>query len=401
MLKLGEISSPLHHFKLKDIIERYSNPVEVIPNQMYTQIGIRSHGKGIFIKDEVTGEELGNKRIFWLEPDCFIVNIVFAWERAVARTTSNLEGLVASHRFPMYKVDPLKVNLDYFTRLFLTKKGQLLLELASPGGAGRNKTLGQKDFLNLEIELPSLEMQKYISDFLNRIDKKIQLQKEKINLLKQQKKGYMKKIFSQELRFKNDFEEYYPDWQTAKLEEFLTVHTNYNKENLYNIHDVLSVSGDYGVVNQIEFQGRSFAGASLEKYKIIDVGDIVYTKSPLKKNPYGIIKANLYKTGIVSTLYAVYKLIGNSCAPLFIQYYFESEEIINNYLRPIISKGAKNTINISDTEFLKNIVTFPCLNEQKKITAFFSTFDNKIQKEYEALFALEKQKNGLVQTMFI
>lgn len=401
MLKIGKISSPLYHFKLKDIIERTANPIEVVPDQKYTQIGIRSHGKGIFIKEEVTGAELGNKRVFWIEPDCFIVNIVFAWERAVARTTSNLEGLIASHRFPMYKVDNLKVDLDYFTRLFLTKKGQMLLELASPGGAGRNKTLGQKEFLNLEIDLPTLEIQEYLSSFLKLIDKKIQLQQEKIDLLKEKKKGYMQKLFSQKLRFLKENGQPFTEWQSDKLNKYLLVHTNYNKDNKYGKHDVLSVSGDYGVVNQIEFQGRSFAGANLENYKIFEVGDIVYTKSPLKENPYGIIKANLFKTGIVSTLYTVYKIKENSCVPAFIQYYFESKNTTNNYFRPIISKGAKNTINISDSATLENVVTFPSLQEQEKIADFLSSFDNKIKKEMIKLSVLDQQKNYFIQQMFI
>lgn len=55
---------------------------------------------------------------------------------------------------------------------------------------------------------------------------------------------------------------------------------------------MLSVSGDHGVVNQIEFQGRSFAGVSVSNYGVVHTGDVVYTKSPLRSNPYGIIKTN-------------------------------------------------------------------------------------------------------------
>ena len=80
-----------------------------------------------------------------------------------------------------------------------------------------------------------------------------------------------------------------------------------NTENVYSKEDVLSVSGVYGIVNQIEFQGRSFAGISVSNYGIVKTGDIVYTKSPLNTNPYGIIKTNKGKNGIVSTLYAVYR----------------------------------------------------------------------------------------------
>ena len=91
------------------------------------------------------------------------------------------------------------------------------------------------------------------------------------------------------------------------MNEFLSVSNLKNAENKYNKKDVLSVSGDYGIVNQIDFQGRSFAGASVSNYGVVEKGDIVYTKSPLKLNPYGIIKTNRLNNGIVSTLYAIYK----------------------------------------------------------------------------------------------
>ena len=90
------------------------------------------------------------------------------------------------------------------------------------------------------------------------------------------------------LRFKG----FTDPWEQRKLEEYLKVSGQKNFEGIYTKEDVLSVSGDFGIVNQIEFQGRSFAGASVANYGVVETGDIVYTKSPLKSNPYGIIKAN-------------------------------------------------------------------------------------------------------------
>ena len=112
----------------------------------------------------------------------------------------------------------------------------------------------------------------------------------------------------------------------------------------------MSVSGDFGIVNQIEFQGRSFAGASVANYGVVETGDIVYTKSPLKSNPYGIIKANKGKNGIVSTLYAVYKP-KQSANPEFVQNYFEQDARMNNYMHPLVNKGAKNDMRSRDKSF--------------------------------------------------
>lgn len=85
---------------IAECLERVEHPVEVQANEMYTQIGIRSHGKGLFYKEPVTGDSLGNKSVFWIEPDCFILNIVFAWEQAIGKTTQAEAGMIGSHRFP-------------------------------------------------------------------------------------------------------------------------------------------------------------------------------------------------------------------------------------------------------------------------------------------------------------
>ena len=139
----------------------------------------------------------------------------------------------------------------------------------------------------------------------------------------------------------------------------------------------MSVSGDYGIVNQIEFQGRSFAGASVLNYGVVQTGDVVYTKSPLNSNPYGIIKTNKGKPGIVSTLYAVYHPKENTFSD-FIQVYFEQHARMNNYMHPLVNKGAKNDMKVSAENALKGPVCFPSRVEQESISAFFSVLDNLI-----------------------
>lgn len=188
------------------------------------------------------------------------------------------------------------------------------------------------------------------------------------------------------------------EWEEKKLNNYLEVSTEKNFDNLFTKENVLSVSGEFGVVNQIAFQGRSFAGASLTNYKISDLESVIYTKSPLNATPYGIIKANKFEKGIVSVLYAVYKT--NNSDSKFIQDYFNLDERLNNYLRPLISKGAKNTINVSDLEALEGIVTFPSLSEQQKIGAFLSHVDSLIQANTKKLESLKAVKKSLLQKCF-
>lgn len=182
--------------KVSSLLQKISKPVDVIPNQIYQEIGIRSHGKGIFHKEFLTGEAIGNKRVFWVEEKAFIVNIVFAWEQAVAITTESEKGMIASHRFPMYFPKEEMCDVNYIKHFFLTKKGKALLGIASPGGAGRNKTLGQKEFDDIRLLLPKnvLEQQK-IANCLTSLDNLIAAQVQKIETLKKHKKGLMQQLF--------------------------------------------------------------------------------------------------------------------------------------------------------------------------------------------------------------
>lgn len=178
------------------LLARSINPVDVDADATYQEIGIRSHGKGVFHKEFVIGKSLGAKRVFWVKENAFVVNIVFAWEQAVAVTSAAENGMIASHRFPMYVAKPGKANVDFIKYFFLTKKGKELLGIASPGGAGRNKTLGQKEFENLEFMLPAtVAEQNEIANFLSSLNALITTQGQKVEALKIHRKGLAQQLF--------------------------------------------------------------------------------------------------------------------------------------------------------------------------------------------------------------
>ena len=195
------------------------------------------------------------------------------------------------------------------------------------------------------------------------------------------------------------FSGYKDFWERHKLEHYLNVSTEKNTENSFGKEYVLSVSGDFGIVNQIKFQGRSFAGASTTNYGVVNTGDVVYTKSPLKANPFGIIKTNKGPTGIVSTLYAVYHPKEN-VYPDFIQVYFEQNARMNQYMHPLVNKGAKNDMKVSDANALKGEVVFPKVDEEKNIVEYFMNIDQLVtlhQNEYDKLLIMKK---AMLEKMF-
>lgn len=190
------------------------------------------------------------------------------------------------------------------------------------------------------------------------------------------------------LRFKG----FTDDWEQRKLNTYLSVSKLKNKEERFSKQDVLSVSGDFGIVNQIKFQGRSFAGKSLSNYKIVKNGDIVYTKSPLKAAPYGIIKSNGGIPGIVSTLYAVYTP-KKSVDSKFVELFFNDQLRLNRYLKPIVNIGAKHDMKVKNDEVINHFVTFPNKKEQLKISKLLQKMDDVIslqQRKLDRLLLLKK-----------
>lgn len=189
------------------------------------------------------------------------------------------------------------------------------------------------------------------------------------------------------------------EWKKVKLSECLEISKERNINDDFGINEVLSVSDEEGVMNQIKLLGRSFAGKSVTNYKVLRTNQIVYTKSPLKAKPYGIIKVNKGETGIVSVLYAVYDS-KEDVNPYYIHYYFDPTFRINNYLLPLINKGAKNTMNISDDVSLQGYISLPPLAEQQAIASYFTSLDSQISAATSRLASLKQMKAASLQAMF-
>ncbi len=255
----------------------------------------------------------------------------------------------------------------------------------------------------LDIFFPQSAEQHKIASCLSLLDELIAAERHKLDALKAYKKGLMQHLFPREnetcprLRFP-EFRNA-PEWRRSQLKTLLFETKARNRTLKYGTQDVLSVSGDFGCVNQIEHLGRSYAGITVKDYHIVETGDIVYTKSPLKRNPYGIIKVNKGRPGIVSTLYAVYRTY-ESCHPDYIDYYFSRDFELNRYLQPIVRKGAKNDMKVNNSAVLTGEVRVPKPSEQKRIVEFFDSLGDLITAQAANIEALKTHKMGLIQQLF-
>ncbi|XUA21422.1 restriction endonuclease subunit S [Citrobacter sp. OP27] len=379
-IRFKSFSAPLSKCKVKEILERFVSPVTISEIDKYREIGIRSHGRGLFHKDEVLGESLGNKRVFWIKKDALILNIVFAWEQAVALTSSKEEGFIASHRFPMYLPKNNRCNTDYVRWYFLTNKGKNLLELASPGGAGRNKTLGQKKFDELVLTIPELSEQNKITTFLNYVDEKIKLLNKQCDLLCRYKNGAIHSVFSQKFRFKDKNGEPFSEWTHTTLgvvlgyeqpTKYIVSSTDYAKENStpvltagkkFILGYTSETEGIYNELPVIIFDDFTTS------FKFVDF------PFKVKSSAMKILKTKNQQYLLRYVFYAMHTI---------------KYAIGDDHKRRWISEYS----NIS--------LPTPSLEEQEKIAFFFAGIDDKIAKKKSELNKLNTWKQGLMQQMFI
>ncbi|WP_433959589.1 restriction endonuclease subunit S [Cytobacillus horneckiae] len=251
----------------------------------------------------------------------------------------------------------------------------------------------------LSILLPCLEEQQKIAFFFSLLDQKIEKQQERIEQLEQFKKGVIQKIFSQQIRFKDDDGSDFSEWETKFLSDFARKITKKNKD--FAVRNVISNSSKYGLVSQRDYFDKDIANTeNINGYYVISKGDFVYNPRISSDAPYGPV--SIYKQneeGVVSPLYFCFSV--TNINKVYLSYYFKS----NQWHRHIYLKGDSGArhdrVSIKDTEFLKLKLKVPCPEEQEKIADFFTTLDEKIRNEAIKLEELNVQKRGLMQKMFV
>lgn len=384
---------------------------EKFPNSLFKTYNDRNHpelhvlsatqDKGMVVRESINYDvqhdkknEITYKRVL---PKQFVIHLR-SFQGGFAH--SEIEGICS----PAYTIFGFtdNENHDIFWKYIFSSNAFIQRLPLITYGIRDGRSIKYEDFCELGFYTPSFAEQARIASLFTTLDKQISISESKLDKLRAIKKTLLKKMFADqdELTPQIRFKGFDGAWEENKLNSYLEVSTEKNSLNLYGIYDVLSVSGEVGVVNQIEFQGRSFAGSSVSNYGVLRTGEVTYTKSPLKSCPYGIIKANKGDTGIVSVLYGVYKSKGVNTD--FVQDYFDLISRLNNYLRPLVNKGAKNTLLISDDDALEGTVKFPKSNtEQTRIAFLFTSLDKQISLQEKKIEKLKAIKKTLLKKMFV
>ncbi|WP_427032196.1 restriction endonuclease subunit S [Citrobacter freundii] len=259
-------------------------------------------------------------------------------------------------------------------------------------------SLSKSTIEKIEVFYPDSREQTKIADFFSAIDEKIILLNKQYDLLCQYKKGMMQKIFSQELRFKDESGEAFPEWEYVDLKEIASKVNIKNRDNLVSV--VLTNSATQGIVSQDSYFEREIVTESnLAGYYVVNIGDFVYNPRISATAPVGPIKMNELIQGVMSPLYTVFRFKKGLLK--FYQYFFESS-VWHDYMKSVANSGARHDrMNISGADFFALPVSQPIEAEQTKIAEFLSAIDEKISAKKAERDKLKTWKLGLLQQMFV
>lgn len=284
------------------------------------------------------------------------------------------------------ELDAKAADRDFIFQQFLFKYETI----RGMSNAGGQDNLSAGIIREIAVLLPPLPEQKAIADTLSTWDSAITTMERLIAAKERRLNGLGQQITLGAQNSSNT------KWRKVHLHEVLKEHGDLStgKEPVY------SVSVHKGLVDQIEHLGRSFSAASTDHYNRVHHGDLVYTKSPTGDFPLGIIKQSLAgRDVIVSPLYGVFTPATFELG-VIMDFLFSSPITTRNYLAPLVQKGAKNTISITNQGFLQGELWLPLdRKEQQSVCELIQIARTEIHEIKQELELLKRQKRGLMQKL--
>ena len=380
--------------KLESLFTKYEDKVNT-PDSGYWRLGLRSHCKGTFHTYVDAGHELETTEMYRVKAGNFILNITFAWERALAVTDDEDQDKLVSHRFPQFKPNSDLV-IDFFKHTLMDKRLKHHLELSSPGGAGRNKVLKVSDMLKYELLVPSIQEQNIISSFLNNIDHIITLHQCKLKKLNLAKKSLLQKLFPRNgsqipgVRFKG----FTDAWEQRKLGD-LYKRVNERNDGTLGRDKWISVAKMYfqdpDKVQSNNLDTRTY---------VMKKGDIAFEGHPNNEFKFGRFVLNDIGTGIISELFPIYRPITEYDLD-FWKYAIQLERVMAPILAKSITSSGNSSNKLDHNHFLNKELLVPNIEEQKKIGTLLSLLSKNITLHQRKLERLQEVKKGLLQKMFV
>lgn len=386
--------------KLKTLLSQpvqngYSPICPETPNGKWI-LGLGALNGSGFDATQIKPAPIGDKRVddFLLQPGDFLVSRSNTLDKVgrAALFCGQVENCAYPDLMMRFRIDESRMFPGFLDMYLRSSEAIRHFQRSASGTSETMVKINKSVVENLLIPQPPLDEQAAIASLLSTWALSIEKTEQLIAANEKQLSALTQDLLTGNKRIKGFVEK----WQNYRLSEVLDEH----REASSGREEVYSVSVHKGLINQMEHLGRVFAAKDTSNYNLVKPGDVVYTKSPTGDFPYGIIKQSRIDCPvIVSPLYGVFTPRSQQLGT-FLNFYFESPVRTRNYLWPIIQKGAKNTINITNTTFLSNSLYLPsCDEETEAIAAILTTARQEIDLLKKQAAAYRRQKRGLMQRL--
>ena len=323
-----------------------------------------------------------------------VYNSMRMWQGA--NGISPYDGIVS----PAYTVLMPKIPISngYFAALF--KSPNLINEFRknSQGMTSDTWNLKYPQIETIKVHIPPLSEQNRVADMLGTLERRIAKQAQLVENLKKYKRGVFETVFSQKVRLipRNKRK----DWQKYKLSDFATRVTRKNGGQ----SDIpLTISAQYGLIDQRDFFSKTVASADMSGYYLLRSGEYAYNRSTSNDYPFGSIKRlELYPMGAVSTLYLCFRVKDDIVLSDLAKWYFESSQW-HRGVNEICAEGARNhgLLNVPTDGFFNTVHTLPSdPEEQLAIASYLSLFQARLDSAQAVLEKLLRIRSGLMQSLF-
>jgi len=371
--------------KLSSGLREYTDRVIVEDDKEYYQISVRNNFGGITLRGSKMGNKIGRKRQAKINLTKYPQTLIFTRQTVeqggIGWVDKYCDGAIVTENMPTISLDTSVFSKHFLTNLFQTRIFYKNAILDNIEGGSAQIAIHESKFLSSTLLFPNLDEQEKIGQFFKQLDDTIDLHQRKLDLLKEQKKGYLQKMFPKngakvpELRFAG----FADDWELRNVREICRISTG--KSN----------TQDREEQGKFPFYVRSPIIEKSTKYlfdeeAVLTVGDGV-----------GTGKVFHYVHGKYDLHQRVYRMFSFTHVNAKYFYYYFSKKFFDR----VMAMTAKNSVDSVRLEMISDMeITIPQLEEQEKIVKILSTLDQQITLHQRKLDLLKEQKKGFLQTMF-
>lgn len=400
--KLGELKVGWKRVKVGDLFQVVNRPCQLSDSKTYRLVTVKRSRGGIEPRGDLMGSEIAVKSQFFIEDSDFLISKRQIVHGACAVVSAEFAGSIVSNEYAVLRCKPT-LDIDFLRQLMHSIYFQETCFHSSIGVHVEKMIFSTSEWFKWKIDVPEIEEQRRIADFLGSVDVRIKLLQRRQDALVKYKTGMMQRLFSQSLRFTRDNGDAFPDWEEKRVADMGKTISGLTGKTADDFGDGLpyvTYKQIFGASKIDLSECLHVAISANENQNMLARGDILFTTSSETPNEVGfasVLLDDVQELYLNSFCFALRPYSLEALLPAFARYLFRSPD----YRRKVFPLAQGSTrYNLAKSSFLKLKLNVPHPDEQRKIAEFLSALDDKISVISTQIGQMQAFKKGLLQKIF-